>query len=48
MTNALSPVKYQQAEPPFEARQVFECVCVKDPNSAHIDAKEAVAKVNYQ
>ena len=26
MTKALSPGKYQQAEPPFEARQIFECL----------------------
>ena len=48
MTKALSHTKYQQSEPPFEARQVFECVCIKDPKNAHVDANEAVAKVKYQ
>ncbi|KAF1828219.1 hypothetical protein BDW02DRAFT_260714 [Decorospora gaudefroyi] len=48
MTKALSRVKYQQSNPPFEARQVFECVCIDDPNHAHTGVKEAVAKVKYQ
>ncbi|CAE7218915.1 hypothetical protein PTTW11_11104 [Pyrenophora teres f. teres] len=46
---ALSHVKYQlDGLPPFEARQVFECVCTKDPNNCHPGVQEAVAKVKYQ
>ena len=48
LKKALSPVKYQQGDPPFEARQVFECVCTKDPNNCHSGIQEAVAKVKYQ
>jgi hypothetical protein len=48
MTKALSDVKYQQGEPPFEAGQVFECTCGEDPNDAHTDVRHAVAKVKYQ
>jgi len=48
LTKALSPVKYQQDVPPFEGRQVFECVCINDPNNCHPSVQEAVAKVKYQ
>jgi hypothetical protein len=44
----LSDLKYQQGEPPFEARQVFECVCVEDPNGVHAAVGEAVMKVKFQ
>ena len=48
LKKALSHVKYQQSNPPFEARQVFECVCTKDPNNYHTGVREAVVKVKYQ
>ncbi|RMZ67476.1 Vacuolar sorting-associated VPS28 [Pyrenophora seminiperda CCB06] len=48
MTGILSDVKYQQSHPPFEARQVLECVCVEDPHNQYRDAQVAVTKVKYQ
>ncbi|KAF2785889.1 hypothetical protein K505DRAFT_261098 [Melanomma pulvis-pyrius CBS 109.77] len=45
---ALSSIAYQQANPPFEARQVFTCVCLKDPQQNYTGIKEAVMKVKYQ
>lgn len=45
---ALSQTKYQQGQPPFEATQVYECFCVKDPSSAHREGQEAVIKAKYQ
>ncbi|KAI8933625.1 hypothetical protein NX059_009350 [Plenodomus lindquistii] len=48
LSRALSPVKYQQATPPFEASQVFASVCVEDPDKKYAEHKEAVIKVKYQ
>jgi hypothetical protein len=48
LTQALSIAKYQQAEPPFEARQVFACSLVQDLQHAYPDITEAVVKVKYQ
>jgi len=47
-TKALSPPKYQQGQPPFEATGVYECICVKDPSSAQREGQEAVIKAKYQ
>jgi hypothetical protein len=44
----LSSLEFQQAYPPFEARQVFRCVCLRDPTGKYSDIPEAVAKVKYQ
>ncbi|KAI1510961.1 hypothetical protein KJE20_09822 [Pyrenophora tritici-repentis] len=48
MTKVLSHLKYQQNQPPFEARQVLECVRIEDPYNAHPDVQVAVTKVKYQ
>jgi hypothetical protein len=48
VTKALCDTKYQQGEPPFEARRVYECVCVEDPNNTYVEVKYAVLKVKYQ
>lgn len=47
-TKALSQVKYQQGQPPFEATQVYDCICVDDPNGAHPEDQNAFIKVKYQ
>lgn len=44
----LSERRYQQANLPFEARQVFACVCLEDPNGRYRGIQEAVMKVKYQ
>ncbi|KAH3911336.1 hypothetical protein HBH56_133530 [Parastagonospora nodorum] len=48
LNRAVSEVKYQHGEPPYEARQVFEAVCVEDPKGLHNNAQEAMVKVKYQ
>ncbi|KAF2751240.1 hypothetical protein M011DRAFT_455281 [Sporormia fimetaria CBS 119925] len=50
ITKPLSQRAYQQNDAPFEARQVFTCVCIDDPNNAHseTDKREAVMKIKYQ
>lgn len=48
LTKALSKTAYQRRQPPFEARQVFTCVCMKDPHHNYDGIKEAVMKVRYQ
>ncbi|KAF2853488.1 hypothetical protein T440DRAFT_444385 [Plenodomus tracheiphilus IPT5] len=48
LTQPLSPLKYQQGTPPFEARQVFECICVADPEGKFSDQQKAVIKIKYQ
>ncbi|KAH6642940.1 hypothetical protein C7974DRAFT_386433 [Boeremia exigua] len=48
LTKALTPKIYQQSEPPFEARQVFECVCVCDPQNLYEEMKDAIIKIKYQ
>ncbi|XPS80049.1 hypothetical protein M3J09_012011 [Ascochyta lentis] len=48
LRSALTGRKYQQGEPPFECRQVFECVCVCDPGNLYSEAKSAIIKVKYQ
>lgn len=50
LTKPLSHLKYQQNNPPFEARQVFECVCIEDPSGTYAQegCTEAVMKVKYQ
>jgi len=47
LTKALSKIAYQQRQPPFEARQVFTCVCLEDPDHNYDGIKEAVMKVKY-
>lgn len=46
--SALSNRAYQRFDPAFEARQVFTCVCVSDPEDKYRNIKEAVIKVKYQ
>ncbi|EDU47626.1 predicted protein [Pyrenophora tritici-repentis Pt-1C-BFP] len=41
-------MEYQRTDPPFEARQVFECVCTKDPNKCHNGVGKAIAKVKVR
>ncbi|KAF1914310.1 hypothetical protein BDU57DRAFT_578138, partial [Ampelomyces quisqualis] len=41
-------LRYQQGEPPFEARQVFEAVCVQDPKKKYHGTTQAIVKVKYQ
>ncbi|KAH7086529.1 hypothetical protein FB567DRAFT_444307 [Paraphoma chrysanthemicola] len=48
LVNSLSHAKYQQMQPPFEAREVFESVCVHDPNEIHSGAGSAIVKVKFQ
>jgi hypothetical protein len=48
LTKALCNTKYQQGEPPFEARRVYECVCVEDPENKFVEVKSALIKVKYQ
>lgn len=44
---ALSSLAYQQSNAPFEARQVFSCACLDDPQGKY-SGIEAVMKVKYQ
>ncbi|KAH7138575.1 hypothetical protein B0J11DRAFT_422148 [Dendryphion nanum] len=48
LTEALSNVKLQQTDPPFEATQVFVCVRLGDAANPCKDVQEAVVKVKYQ
>jgi hypothetical protein len=48
LARTISTLKYQQGEPPFEARQVFEAVCVEDSHDAYSSTEKAVVKVKYQ
>lgn len=48
LTKALSNLAYQQANPPFEARQVFTCICIHDPEGRYTEVSLAVVKVKYQ
>ncbi|KAJ4375715.1 hypothetical protein N0V86_007248 [Didymella sp. IMI 355093] len=45
---ALSATAYQQDDPPLEARQVFGCICIRDPGEQYTTVKVAVVKVKYQ
>jgi hypothetical protein len=44
LNRAVSEVKYQHGEPPYEARQVFEAVCVEDPRACTIMHKRPWSK----
>lgn len=48
LTRTLSRTKYQQAQPPYEATQVFACICLEDPDKKYEGIEEAVIKVKYQ
>lgn len=48
VTKAMCDTKYQQGEPPFEARRVYEYVCVEDPGNNYSEVKNTVLKVRYQ
>lgn len=48
LTNVLSNLAHQQADPPFEARQVSESVCIRDPEEQYTNVGLAVVKVKYQ
>jgi hypothetical protein len=46
--NALSAKVYQRSNPPCEARQVLECICIGDPNGQYTNVNLAIVKVKYQ
>lgn len=48
LVSPLSKIKYQQGEPPFKTRQVFEATCVRDPEHKHCRITTVVIKVKYQ
>lgn len=48
LTKALTPPAYAEGDSPFEGRQVFECLCVRDPNALFVEQEEAIIKVKYQ
>lgn len=47
LVRAVSEPKYQQGGPPFEARQVFEAVCIEDSHGAYSGIGGAIVKVEY-
>jgi hypothetical protein len=48
ITEPLSSKEFQQSNPPFEVRQVFNCVRLDDPQGNHPGIEEAAMKVKYQ
>ncbi|KAF3002450.1 hypothetical protein E8E13_004785 [Curvularia kusanoi] len=48
LTKPLIRVKYQQAQPPFEARQVFECSRIFKPQELRTGEETAIVKVKHQ
>jgi hypothetical protein len=49
LTKELSPTKDQLIMAPFEARTVWLCECVEDPEGLYSGAeREAVIKIKYQ
>ena len=48
LDRALTDRKYQQFDPPFEARQTFAYTLVEDSNNVWPEVEEAVVKVKYQ
>lgn len=48
LVKALTRTKYQQGDPPFEARQVFDTICIRDKENRHHGRTKAIIKVKYQ
>jgi hypothetical protein len=48
LERAVSKVKYQQGEPPYEGTQVFVATCIRDPRDTHSGIRDAIVKVKFQ